>query len=265
MKGETEARFLARYAEERPSFPRAEHTVDVALFTIREGQLCIALIRRAQHPTRGRWALPGGFVELGGGSYGEGEDLETAARRELAEETGLDVFPGYLEQLRTYADPWRDKRGRVISTAYVALTPHVGPLRAGDDAGDAHYFAVADLDEHEGPELAFDHQRIIEDALERVRGKIEYEGRLAASFLTEPFTIGELRRVYEAVWGGTVSRGNFVRKVLSSQDFLVPTGDRAVPPAGRPAALYRLGVATQFNPPMTRATMQLAKGTDVAD
>jgi 8-oxo-dGTP diphosphatase len=261
----SEAAFLEWYAEvERSHFPRSEHTVDVALFMIRAGELSVLLVRRGEHPDKGKWALPGGFVRLGDGNYGEGEELEDAAHRELTAKTGLEVFPGYLEQLRTYGSPWRDRRGRVFSTAYVRMMPNLQSPRGAGDATDSHFFAVSDLDAVDGPRLAFDHSEIVGDALERVRGKIEYEGRLAASFLAQPFTIPELRRVYEAVWGGPVHRGDFRRKVLSVDGFLVATGERNTETGGPPADLYQLGPATQFHPPMLREAMLTDKRADDA-
>jgi 8-oxo-dGTP diphosphatase len=218
----TEAQFLERYAQsERGGFPRSEHAVDVALFTIRSGELSVLLVRRGEYPDKGKWALPGGFVRLGDGDSGQGEDLEEAAYRELEEETGLEASPGYLEQLKTYGSPRRDPRGRVFSTAYVGMMADLPTPRGGGDASDSHFFAVTDLDGVDRPALAFDHGEIINDALERVRGKIEYEGRLAVSFLTQPFTVPELRRVYEAVWGWPIHRADFRRKVLSVEGFLL--------------------------------------------
>ena len=260
-----EATFLKEYARtERTKFPRSEHTVDIALFTIRSGEMSLLLVRRGEHPDKGKWALPGGFVRLGNGEYGEGEELDDAAHRELTEETGLEVFPGYLEQLKTYGSPWRDRRGRVFSTAYVGMMPDLPIPHGGGDATDTHFFAVDDLGSVDGPQLAFDHLEIAQDALERVRGKIEYQGRLAASFLTQPFTVPELRRVYEAVWGSPVHRGDFRRKVLSASDFLVPTGDVDTGTGGPPADLYRLGANTQLHPPMLRDSMLLNKRADQA-
>jgi 8-oxo-dGTP diphosphatase len=261
---ETEREYLERYVrDERDRYPHAGHTVDVALFTIRDGHLSLLLVRRGDHPEKGRWALPGGFVELGGsGAYGEGESLDEAAQRELLEETGVDVFRGYLEQLRTYGDPHRDRRGRVFSTTYVAMMPNLAVPRAGSDAAAARYFPVEDLAEAAAEGLAFDHEQIIADALERVRGKIEYEGRLAASFIEEPFTISELRKVYEAVWGAPVHRADFRRKVLSAKDFLAPTGGATPRTGGPPAQLYRLGAATLLYPPMQRRGMLLDAGRD---
>jgi 8-oxo-dGTP diphosphatase len=170
-------------------------------------------------------------------------------------EAGLEVAPSYLEQLRTYGSPYRHPRVRAFSTAYIAVTPdHPVP-----DSGGARFFTVADLASHQGPQLVFDHSEIVHDALERLRGKVEWEGRLAAPFVAEPFSIPDLRRVYEAVWGGPVHRGDFRRKVLSVDGFLVPTGEHDTGTGGPPADLYRLGRATQFRPPMARRAMLLTK------
>jgi 8-oxo-dGTP diphosphatase len=257
----SEATFLRRYeAEERARYPRSEHTVDIALFTVRSGTLCLLLVRRAGHPEMGKWALPGGFVWLGNGRYGEGEDLDEAAHRELLEETGLRVFAGHLEQLKTYGSPWRDRRGRVFSTAYVALMPDLPEPSGGGDATEAHFFAVEDLDSREGPELGFDHAQIAKDALERVRGKIEYDLQLATSFLSEPFTVPELRRVYEAVWGGPIHRADFRRKIVSAEGLLIPTGEVALDTGGPPADLFRLGNNTRLHPAMVREAMLQRKG-----
>jgi 8-oxo-dGTP diphosphatase len=256
----TEAQFLERYAtSERGRFPRSEHTVDIALFTIRSGELSVLLVRRGEHPDKGKWALPGGFVRLGGGDFGEGEDLDEAASRELKEETGLEASPGYVEQLKTYGSPRRDRRGRIFSTAYVGMMPDLPTPRGGGDATDSHFFTITDLESGEGPILAFDHKEIVDDALERVRGKIEYEGRLAVSFLTEPFTVPELRRVYEAVWGWSIHRADFRRKVLFVGGFLLPTGELDTRTGGPPAELFRLGPTTQLHPPMLRVAMQIPK------
>jgi 8-oxo-dGTP diphosphatase len=258
MSLETEGAYLQRYpAEVQHRFPRSEHTVDIALFTIQNSALSVLLVERGEHPERGNWALPGGFVRLGTGESGQGESLDAAAERELAEETGIDVFPGYLEQLRTYGDPGRDPRGRVFSTAYVGIMPNVPTPRAGGDAAASRFFAVEELVGFAGPALAFDHATILRDALERVRSKVEYDGRVAAAFLSSPFTISDLRRVYEAIWGGPIHRGDFRRKVLSSPGYLVATGERSTRTGGPPAELYLLGSRGQLHPPMLQSAVLL--------
>jgi 8-oxo-dGTP diphosphatase len=248
--------FLAGY---RPDgYPPFAVTVDLAVFTIRGGLLCALLVQRSGHPYRGYWALPGGFVRTG-------ESTEEAARRDLTEETGAGMFDGHLEQLRTYSEPDRDPRMRVVSVAYVALAPRLPEPQAGGDAAAARWWPVEDLAldspdpgggaRGEAPELAFDHARILADALDRVRSKIEYT-TLAASFVDELFTLADLRRVYAAVWGQTPDLGNFRRKVLGTDGFVV-TAERSEQAAagaagGRPPLLYRRGPATVLHPPMLR-------------
>ena len=218
-------------------------TVDLVVFTIRDDQLCALAIRRGIPPYRGRWALPGGFVQ-------ENEGLLDAARRELTEETGLDELPVHLEQLATFGEPKRDPRMRVVSVAYLAFGPDLPEPRAGTDAADARWRLVADL-LSSSSRLAFDHDQILTDGLERARAKLEYSP-LATAFCAEEFTVAELRHVYEVVWGIVLDPRNFHRKVTGSPGFLVPTDKRTTRNGGRPALLYRRGKATVLNPPISR-------------
>jgi 8-oxo-dGTP diphosphatase len=218
-------------------------TVDLVVFTIRDEQLCALAVKRGGPPFRGRWALPGGFVE-------EDEDLLDAALRELAEETGLADLPVHLEQLATYGAPRRDPRQRVVSIAYLALAAELPDPAAGSDAAAARWRPVVELLAAR-PRLAFDHDQILEDGLERARAKLEYSP-LATAFCARDFTVAELRRVYEVVWGLELDPRNFHRKVTGSPGFLVPTGRSTTRNGGRPAQLYRRGGATVLNPPITR-------------
>lgn len=219
-------------------------TVDLAVFTIRDGALSLLLVERGTDPYAGHWALPGGFVE-------PDEDALTAARRELAEETALSELSVHLEQLKTYSAPDRDPRMRVVSIAYVVLAPNLADPQAGSDAADARWWTVEDLLDEDGPQLAFDHAEIVADALERVRSKLEYT-TLAAQFVTEPFTLAELRAVYAAVWGVAPDLGNFRRKVLSTDGFVVPTDQRGSSSGGPRPLLFRRGPATALQPAMLR-------------
>lgn len=246
------------------AFPPFAVTVDLVVLTVRSHALCALAVRRGEAPFQGRWALPGGFVKTD-------EDLGAAAARELAEETGLCALdpstpvpaPGngaHLEQLGTYGDPKRDPRMRVVSVAHLALAPDLPAPRAGGDAHSARWAPVEVLLGQEGavvraaepPEpLAFDHARILADGVERARSKIEYSS-LATAFCPQEFTVGELRRVYEAVWGVVLDPRNFHRKVTGTPGFLVPSGGTTTRQGGRPAQLFRAGGATLLNPPMLR-------------
>jgi 8-oxo-dGTP diphosphatase len=217
--------------------------VDVALMTVRDRCLQLLLVEPDLPLLAGRWALPGRRVR-------DDEGLDDTAHRALAELAGITAPDAHLEQLRTYGDPSRDPRGRVVSVAYLALTP------TPDDPGSDHrarFFDVAELATRSGPELAYDHDRIVPDALERARSKLEYTA-LATAFVAEPFTLAELRGVYEAVWGVALDPANFRRKVVTAQGFVVaeeglaPSG----PEGGRPARRYRRGTATRLHPAMLR-------------
>jgi 8-oxo-dGTP diphosphatase len=241
-----EREFLDGYKPQ--TFPPLAVTVDVAILTVQEGELAVVLVRRGEHPYKDYWALPGGFLR-------ESEGLDEAAARELAEETRLE--PGaadlHLEQLGTYGDPERDPRMRVVTVAYLALVPKVPTPYAGGDAVDVRLWPVNRFVE-KAPRLAFDHASILNDAIERACAKLEYTS-LATAFLEEPFTLSELRRVYEAVWGVELDPANFRRKVLTTPGFVEPVGgNEARTSAGRPAQLYVAGVAATLEPPLSRAS-----------
>ncbi|WP_457255523.1 NUDIX hydrolase [Pedococcus sp. P5_B7] len=212
--------------------------VDVVLLTIRDHTLHVLLVRRGVSPFAGRWALPGGFVE-------PDEGLDDAAQRELVEETGI-VSPAHLEQLKTYGDPDRDPRSRVVSVAYIALVPDLPAATGGSDASEARYVPVADA-----PPLPFDHDTILGDAVERARSKLEYTS-LATAFCPPEFTVAQLRRVYETVWGVRLDPRNFHRKVTGAKGFLAATGATTNVDGGRPAALFRRGPAALLHPALLR-------------
>jgi 8-oxo-dGTP diphosphatase len=249
MARDEEATFLASY--DLAEFPPVGVAVDLPLLTVRSGLLCVLLVRRGDFPDKNKWVLPGGFLA-------PHESADQAAVRRLREETGLEVDPWHIEQLATYTRPDRDPRGprgkhangRIISIAYLVFAPEGREPTAAADAADARWWAVDDLDlgaaGHEGPELAFDHAEIVRDAVERCRAKLEYT-TLAATFINEPFSLGDLRRVYEAVWGVKLHHSNFARKVTSSAGFLVPEEM-----AAKRQLLYRPGPALFMAPPLTR-------------
>ena len=229
--------------EEEWTIPDVAVAVDLAVLTVRAEQLQILLVERGIEPFRGALALPGGFLAT------EQEDIERAAVRELAEETGLAAEELHLEQLRTYGTPGRDPRRRVITVCYLAVVPDLPAPVAGGDASSARWLPVDTA--LSGP-LAFDHARIIADAVERARGKLEYT-TLATAFCPQEFTVTELRRVYEIVWGEQLEPRNFHRKVTGAEGFLVPTGRKTIRQGGRPALLYRRGRAALLHPALLRS------------
>ncbi|WP_436533535.1 NUDIX hydrolase [Actinoplanes sp. HUAS TT8] len=214
-------------------------TVDLVLLTIRQSALQVLLIRRGIEPFLGQWALPGGFVH-------DDEDLDAAAARELREETGVDPSTGHFEQLSTYGTPGRDPRGRVVTVAYLALVPDLPAPTAGSDAAGAEW---RPFDDATG--LAFDHDRILADGIERARAKLEYTP-LATAFCPPEFTVADLRDVYETVWRTRLDPRNFHRKVTGAEGFVEPTGHSVTRDRGRPAQLYRRGPATLLHPPLLR-------------
>lgn len=203
-----EAKFLAEY--DAGQYPRPSVAVDIVIFTILDADLKVLLIERENHPFKGAWALPGGFVRIGPDAKDQGEDLDDAAKRRLYEETRLPKGSVYLEQLFTFGEAGRDPRTRVITVAYYALVrPDLAPfVRAGEDAAAADWVSVSRLEE---VKLAFDHRRIIETALERIRGKIDYTN-IAFELVPETFSIPELRAVYEVIKGTQYDPGNFRRR-----------------------------------------------------
>lgn len=198
-------------------------TVDVVLFGLRDECLQVLLVTGRHGAYEGRWAIPGG-------SLGEGESLNEAARRKLEKETGLtDLF---LEQLYTFDESTRDPRQRVITVAYFA----VAPANAMPSAVDAHTDRARWWPCDALPELAVDHAEIVRYALTRLRYKLEYTA-VGFELLPETFTLSELQAAYEIVLGEPLDKRNFRRKILSA-DVIEPT-DRFRPGEGRPARLYR--------------------------
>jgi 8-oxo-dGTP diphosphatase len=177
--------------------------------------------------------------------------LDEAARRELSEETGVDV-PSLLTQFGSYGDPGRDPRMNVVTVAYLAVLRDVGTIVAGTDAAHAALVPAADILE-ERIELAFDHLRIVRDAVERVRVELEVSG-IATAFVGTTFTMADLRSVYEAIWGVQLDAANFRRSLVGEDGWVIATGRtaRPGPGGGRPAELYRAGRAWKHGVPIQR-------------
>lgn len=235
----------ARKKTFRYDYARPSVTVDMVVFTVVDHDLKVLLIERGLPPFEGQWALPGGFVRVGDGVDEQGEDIDDAAARELREETGLSPRDVFLEQLYTFGRAGRDPRGRVISVAYYALVPadRESRVRAGDDAADVTWVSVSRLDRIE---LAFDHAEIIEAAVERIAGKIEYDLRLAMSLVPRSFTKAELRRVFEVVTGLEYDKSNFNKRfnrMIEDGVIVDAPGKRAASGPGRPAHLYAFAEA----------------------
>jgi 8-oxo-dGTP diphosphatase len=217
-------------------------TADLVILTIRGRQLCVLLVERGNEPFAGKLALPGGFLR------GE-ESLDETAARELSEETGVDASTLHLQQVGVYSAPDRDPRTpRVITCAYLAIAPDLPLPMAGSDARSAQWLSVL---EARRTGLAFDHDSILADAVELARNELQFR-TIATAFCGSEFTIGELREVYEVVWGVALDKPNFHRKVTDAERFIEPTGRKRPTTNGRPAALYRASVATTLAPPMMR-------------
>jgi len=206
-------------------YARPAVTVDIAIFTVRNDELNVLLIKRAEEPFRGEWALPGGFVI-------PNESIEQAAERELVEETGVSDV--YLEQLFTFGAPGRDPRGHVITVAHYALIPADNlNLQASTDAAGVAWFAIDKL-----PELAFDHNEILEMALDRLVAKLEYS-TIAFQLMPASFTLTELQHVYEVIERKEIDKRNFRKRILAL-DAIEPTGEEKREGPHRPAKLYRV-------------------------
>lgn len=219
-------------------------TVDVVILSLVDGRLNVLLVERGEAPFQGMWAIPGGFkLPI--------ETLDEAAERELFEETGVESG-ALLTQFGAYGDPGRDPRMNVVTVAYLAVVRDVGTIVAGTDAADAALVPVSNVLDG-ATELAFDHARIIGDALERVRHEIDSSG-LATSFVGPTFTLAELRSVYEAIWGIQLDGANFRRTVVADGDWVIPTGHRARPgtAGGKPAELFLAGNAWRHAGPIRR-------------
>lgn len=205
-------------------YPRPALTVDCVIFGFDSSSaLKVLLIQRALEPFKGKWALPGGFVDME-------EDLEQAALRELEEETGLkDIF---IEQLYTFGTPKRDPRGRVISVAYFALvnlTEH--SVKASSDASNAKWFEVDKI-----PTVAFDHNKILKIAIQRLRAKVRYQP-IGFELLPEQFPLSQLQCLYETVLGvKELNKRNFRKRILD-MGVLYEVGKQENV-AHRPAILY---------------------------
>ena len=195
--------------------------VDVVVFVLAERRLRVRLVKIRDGPFAGRWAFPGSLV-------GAGESLEEVARRELDVQADADV---HLEQLRTFGEPGRDPRGRIVSTAYLALAPKPDAIGAP-----SRYLACDWKDALALPRLAYDHDLMAEAAIERLRSKLGYTS-IVRTLLPAEFTLTELQLAYEVILDRDIDRRNF-RKKIDATGLLAAVGRRRRGPH-RPAGLYR--------------------------
>ena len=209
------------------AYKKPSVTVDIVICSIINNDLMVLLIKRKNPPFKDYWAIPGGFVDID-----RKETLEQTAQRELQEETNLKNI--YLEQLKSYGDPDRDPRMRIITVAYFALIPwnefSDQTIQAGDDAKDTCWFSIRNLPK----DLAFDHVMILNDALNRLIGKISYSP-IAFNFLPKKFTWTELQNVYEIVLGEKLITSNFRRKICSLYQITELKARKQMKKQGRPA------------------------------
>lgn len=202
-------------------YPHPSVTTDCVIFGFDGTKLQVLLIERGIEPYKGRWAFPGGFLN-------PDETAEEGALRELQEETGLTG--AYIEQFHTFTDPHRDPRERVITIAYYALV-RLQEVRGGDDAAKAQWFALDEV-----PQLAFDHDRILREAVKRLRERIHFKP-VGFELLPEKFTMKELQTLYEAILDVKFDRRNFSKKMLHF-DLLTDLGETINPSAKRDAKLF---------------------------
>ena len=202
-------------------YPHPAVTTDCVIFGFDGSELQVLLIERGIEPFKGKWAFPGGFLNMDE-TAGEG------ALRELKEETGLEN--AYIEQFNTYSDPGRDPRERVITIAHYALV-RIQEVKGGDDAAKAQWFPIDEV-----PQLAFDHDKILRDAMRKLRERIHFEP-IGFDLLPEKFTMRDLQILYESILGVKFDRRNFAKKMMH-YELLNQLDETVRPTAKRDALLY---------------------------
>jgi 8-oxo-dGTP diphosphatase len=199
-------------------------TVDLVIFTVNDDTLKVMLVKRAEQPFADRWSIPGGFLKVS-------ESLEEAAARVLKEKAGVENV--YVEQLYTFGDPDRDPRARVITVTYFALIPWKDLLQPpSDKVTDRMWAPVNRL-----PKLAFDHKRIVEYAVKRLRAKASYSN-IVYGLMPRQFRLSELQRMYEIIINDKLDKRNFRKRMLAT-GLLQETGRKDIAGAHRPAMLYK--------------------------
>ena len=202
-------------------YPHPAVTTDCVILGFNGERLQVLLVERGVEPYKGRWAFPGGFLRMD-------ETAEEGALRELREETGLES--PYIQQLHAFSDPGRDPRERVITIAYYALV-RLQEVQGGDDAASARWFPLDEV-----PSLAFDHDRILRMAVQRLREQIHFQP-VGFELLPQKFTIKELQSLYEAILGISFDRRNFAKKMLHLE-ILTELDETVWPTPKREARVY---------------------------
>jgi 8-oxo-dGTP diphosphatase len=234
----SEQEFLQNYDIHAYDVPLT--SVDLVIFTLREQSLQVLLVQRGEHPCKGKWALPGGFIDTS-----RDTDLDATALRKLREKTGVQA--PYLEQLQGFGSATRDPRGWSATFVYFALIDADGvSLTHGGGSDAASWHPVDGLTEH--LELAFDHAHIFHVALQRLRNKVEYTS-LPVHLLAPEFTFSDLQQVYETVLGRKVDKSAFRKRIMDA-DFLDEVPGKQRHASNRPAQIYKLreGQATIYFP-----------------
>lgn len=231
----------------KKKFPESKLTVDMVTFTIHDDALKVLLIKRGGETEHGKWALPGGYIDIA-----KGEVPEVAAARELGEETSLNAANCYMEQLHTFASATRDPRGYTTSIAHLVYVPSdmADSLQAADDADDAKWVHVTDPgDENEtwvgNLKLAFDHGMIFQKGHRRLTSQILKEPRVSFAFLPEKFTQPDMKHIFEIILGRRFSKQAMAKRYekLVSKERVVATGETKNIGQGRPQNLYRVSEA----------------------
>jgi 8-oxo-dGTP diphosphatase len=233
------------------AFPVFAVTVDIVALMIRDEQLSVLLVQRGEAPYKSAWSLPGGFVRRGPDH--PDESLDDAARREFAEETGIELEAAYLTQLGAYGDPGRDPRGNVVTVAYLAVAPTSSRPQAGGDARQARWMHVSTVLEAGDGALAFDHERILADAVRRTSELVESTA-LGVAFCPQWFTVPYLRHVYEILWDlprDGLDAGNFHHRIMGLTGLLEPVtdGELAMKAEEDRAIERRLGMMATLDEP----------------
>lgn len=222
----TEAQYLRQYNSR--DFDSPLMTVDIALFTLHESTLQVLLVERSDHPHKGRWALPGGFIDLQSDAT-----LHDTAKRKLREKSGVDV--PLLEQVSTIGNAQRDPRGWAVTALYMSLVPHAPTADFIESVRDARWWPI---DEARKLPLAFDHSVLLEQARERLKNKTAYTV-LPIHVLKPPFSLTQLQQAFELLMDAKLEKKSFRRRILNAE--ILEEAGEGVPEGGRgrPTLLYK--------------------------